>query len=617
MSESNLAGDIDESGFLNSLYRKGFTHANAILEVVANSLDANLTKLQFIINELYTYIIDNGIGMTEIEFRRMFSMFRENHAGSQTRGVSGFGAKPAILLLSKQQIVHIYTCKEGTTNYLTAIVPWDKIFSERKYSNMIQIRSMTKDEQHEYITNNPDGHGTIIVLPTTNETRDAILNSFPKRWNNNTPAMDRIGIVFGNDVYECTCDDAIEGKQVLKLYNYFSGNQVNYICGITYATIQQWYHKNSKHTRFFLEDEDRGNLEIIACASGYRKDPTPSNTNLVGYTHQGTYTVKLALRNDVLPLLDPSNLVELGASFYTGAYDKQYFDGTVLEEYYIKNKLVRNNQRIGYFETPDITEASCRGNSVLNITYRLLQVELCYNPTSEQNNQQDIICNIQDVKNQWNGKALPITLTRFIKYLRHNKGKSIMEFYNARYNELLQAIQSVAVSEPAPIPVSSLPSKKKKPTRAVPPVDTEAERLRLEAEAATLSQTLTDNTSQIAVSSSNVSSTNVSFTEVSSAESSSTEESSSNESMSSSDASSVEISNSETSSIELSSTEVSLIEQSSADSSSSIEVSSPVNDVYDTKIIALTILQDIQNCLILSTPSYEWLDCLKELRNKL
>ena len=51
MSESNLAGDIDESGFLNSLYRKGFTHANAILEVVANSLDANLTKLQFIINE--------------------------------------------------------------------------------------------------------------------------------------------------------------------------------------------------------------------------------------------------------------------------------------------------------------------------------------------------------------------------------------------------------------------------------------------------------------------------------------------------------------------------------------------------------------------------------------
>lgn len=612
MSESNLAGDIDESGFLNSLYRKGFTHANAILEVVANSLDANLTKLQFIINELHTYIIDNGIGMTEIEFRRMFSMFRENHAGSQTRGVSGFGAKPSILLLSKQQTVHIYTCKEGTTNYLTAIVPWDKIFSERKYSNMIQIRSMTKDEQHEYITNNPDGHGTIIVLPTTNETRDAILNSFPKRWNNDTPAMDRIGIVFGNDVYECTCDDAIEGKQVLKLYNYFGGNQVNYICGITHATIQQWYHKNSKHTRFFLEDEDHGNLEIIAHATGYAKDPKPSKTNLVGYTHQGTYTVKLALRNDVLPPLDPSNLVELGASFYTGAYDKQYFDGTVLEEYYIKNKLVRNNQRIGYFETPDITEASARGNSLLNITYRLLQVELCYNPTSEQNNQQDIICNIQDVKNQWNGKALPITLTRFIKYLRHNKGKSIVEFYNARYNELLQAIQSVAASEPAPAPVPSPPSKKKKPTRAIPPVDAEAERLRLEAEAAALSQTLTDDTSQIAASSSDIYST-----EVSSAESSFVEESSSNDSVFSSDASLVEISNSETSFIETSSTEVSLINESSANSSSSIEVSSPVNDVYDTKVITLEVLQDIQNRIVFNSPSHEWLDSLKALRDKL
>jgi hypothetical protein len=615
MSESTLAGDIDESGFLNSLYRKGFTIPNAILELVANSLDANSTKLRFIISELNILMIDNGFGMNEDDLRKMFSMFRENHAGTHTRGVSGFGAKPSTLLLCKQQTMYIHTCKEGTTNYLTAIIPWDKIFSEKKYSNMIPIRPMSKDEQLEFITNNPDGHGTIIVLPPTNEARDAILNSFPNRVKLNTPAMDRIGIVFGNDTYECICDDVQEGKQVLKLYNYFGGNQVNYICGITKVTIQQWYHENSKHTRFFLEEEDK-DLEIISCATGYSKDPKPSKTNLLGYKHQGTFTVNLALRNDVLPSLDPSNLVELGASFYAGAYDRQYFDGTVLEDYYIKNKLVRNNQRIGYFETPDITESSARGNAISSITYRLLQVELSYNPTSEQNNQQDIICNIQDVKNQWNGKTLPITLTRFIRYLRQNKGKSIMEFYNTRYNELMQSIKAASVSEHVASPKKKkLTSERKKPVVA-PVSSTESSSTEVSSTESSSTEVSSTESSSTEVSSTESSSTEVSSTESSSTEVSSTE-SSSIEEVSSSDASSVEISHSDVSSIEASfSTEVSLIEPLPFDNSS-IEVSSPSEHTNATKINAYDLIQALQMRLPHVNPSDEWIDCFQALINQL
>jgi hypothetical protein len=616
MSESNLAGDFDESGFLNSLYRKGFTTANAILELVANSLDANSTKIRFDIREILIYMIDNGWGMDEDGFRKMFSMFRENHAGAHTRGVSGFGAKPSTLILCKKQSMTIYTCKMGTTNYLTAIIPWDKMFSEKKYSNMITIRPMTRDEQIEFIKNNPEGHGTIIVLPHNDETRDAILDSFPKRVKKNTPAMDRIGIVFGNDTYECICDDAIEGKQVLKLYNYFGGNQVNYICGITQSTIQQWYHEKSKHTRYLLEEDDQL-LEIVPSRGGFSTEPVPFRTNLIGYINVGTYTGKLGLRNDVLPPLDPSNPVELNASFYTGEYDKQYFDGDVLEDYHKKNRLVRNNQRIGYFDTPDIKETSARGNAELSIIYRLLQVDLCYNPTSEQNNHQDATCNIQDVKNQWNGKALPIMLTRLIKYERQKKGKSILEFYNARYNELVQAIQSNAASEapvvPAPTPVLS---KKKKTTRKASP--TPPEEL---SESSPIKESPTEIPSE---ASSSESPTEVSsLIEVSSSESSTEASSNIEESpivaapivaspiaASPIVASSNKLSTEQPASIEVSPTKSSI-------ESPSIEVSSPTENVYNIKVEALEVLQDIEKRISLTTLDNEWLACLKTLRDRL
>ena len=584
MSEFNLAGDFDESGFLNSLYRKGFTTANAILELIANSLDANSTKIRLDIREILIYMIDNGWGMDEDSFRKMFSMFRENHAGAHTRGVSGFGAKPSTLILCKKKSMTIYTCKIGTTNYLTAIIPWDKMFSEKKYSNMITIRPMTRDEQIEFIKNNPEGHGTIIVLPYNDETRDAILDSFPKRAKKNTPAMDRIGIVFGNDTYECICDDAIEGKQVLKLYNYFGGNQVNYICGITQVTIQQWYHEKSKHTRYLLEEEDQL-LEIVPSRGGFSTEPVPFRTNLIGYINVGTYTGKLGLRNDVLPPLDPSNPVELNATFYTGEYDKQYFDGDVLEDYHKKNRLVRNNQRIGYFDTPDIKETSARGNADSSIIYRLLQVDLCYNPTSEQNNHQDATCNIQDVKNQWNGKALPIMITRLIKYMRQKKGKSILEFYNARYDELVQAIQSSAASEvqPVSIPAPVLSKKKKLMRKALPtPPEVPSE--------ASSSESSTEVPSEA--------SSNKSSTEVPS-------EASSNES-STEASSNIEAS---------SSTEVSLIEPSPIENSS-IEVSS-LEHANATKINAHDLIQALQMRLPHVNPSDEWIDCFQALINQL
>jgi hypothetical protein len=53
MSEVSIkVGEINESGFLQNLFRKGFSFAKSLSEIHANSVDAKATNI--------TYVIDDG-----------------------------------------------------------------------------------------------------------------------------------------------------------------------------------------------------------------------------------------------------------------------------------------------------------------------------------------------------------------------------------------------------------------------------------------------------------------------------------------------------------------------------------------------------------------------------
>ena len=94
------AGNIDEHGYLNGLNTKGFNVPKSLLELVANSIDAKATRIDFKVLEHHTLIIDNGTGISIDNTRHMFSMHRENHSNDNSSGIAGVGGKIALMIAS-------------------------------------------------------------------------------------------------------------------------------------------------------------------------------------------------------------------------------------------------------------------------------------------------------------------------------------------------------------------------------------------------------------------------------------------------------------------------------------------------------------------------------------
>ena len=79
MSESSIkVGEINESGFLQNLFRKWFSFAKSLSEIHANSIDAKSTNIIYVIDKKIR-IIDDGCGMNREELKNAFSMYNSNH----------------------------------------------------------------------------------------------------------------------------------------------------------------------------------------------------------------------------------------------------------------------------------------------------------------------------------------------------------------------------------------------------------------------------------------------------------------------------------------------------------------------------------------------------------
>ena len=64
MSAIFKVGEINESGFLQNLFRKGFSFAKSLSEIHANSIDAKATNITYVIDKKIR-IIDDGCGMNQ------------------------------------------------------------------------------------------------------------------------------------------------------------------------------------------------------------------------------------------------------------------------------------------------------------------------------------------------------------------------------------------------------------------------------------------------------------------------------------------------------------------------------------------------------------------------
>ena len=461
MSSISSAGRIDERGYLKGFTKRGYTIPKCILELVANVLDSmdkldarNNVLLLFLIQQTVIKMIDTAFGMDRDALDNMFAMHRENHASDSSRGISGIGAKPALSILSNKTEVLLFTRIKGG-EYLCAVVPWDQIHKTGQYTGMITIRNMTEEEKLVFIqerssqcVDKDNVHGTTVVFKYNDTLKDAIYENFldftpSEKSTSLTNPLDRIGCIFGREKMKIQYKHFEEDDIVLtlKTYNYFDS---------TYTTQADFYKGYSEHcidhyydgkTDRFIWIKGSQQMEINTHGKGYKTMPAPTSGNLKDFTLVGKFTVKTGCRSNPM-IFNPEEPMEsrffknenkISLSKSSAPYNMDHVGPDNLD-FLNQNKLVRNNQTIGYIPS-DQTVASSRANPEAFFKAILVQCEIYFNPISNQDNRQDTVTGIQENKNQFNGMAVPVTLSRLIDAIRNEKASEICNYFYKEYNK--------------------------------------------------------------------------------------------------------------------------------------------------------------------------------------
>jgi len=436
-------GSINQAGYLKSLYKKGFNRLKSILELLANCIDAKSTEIKFIVEEINTYMIDNGNGMDEENFENMMDVQRENHSTETSLGVSGVGGKIATLYLGGEEEVIYYSHKQGG-RYLKLTIPWKDIVEKQIYTDMTDCEDMNDDEKIKFEEKTTNNTGTMIEFKSSNVLTNTLLENFKTKIIKYDEDMrnltDSAPIVFGRfselKITYKNYEDAQDIKTMNK-YDYFSGEKTDYYLGTTEYIIEGW--KNNKNKVRYIHTDAEGNRwEILSRGRGWSKSATKSTTNLTNYESFGKWDIYVGLRKDK-STFDPDHPCTLkllktkykcAQNHFHNEYDKKNLVAELDNPkfaYINQWPLVRNGQEIGRIPCPGFAPSSARGSFETYVTYTT-RVDIRYNPTSNQSNFQDKQMGIQENKNQFESGDIPLNFSRLVKHLRELKSDKILKY---------------------------------------------------------------------------------------------------------------------------------------------------------------------------------------------
>jgi len=429
------AGDINERGYLNGLSTKGFNHYKALLELCANSIiDAKAKKFTFEIKDATILIIDDGVGMSKSTIANMFSMHRENHSTDKSSGIAGVGGKIALMILSNKTLVEVFSF-DGT-NYIKAIVPWDLMFQQGKYTNMITIKTMDTEEIIWFKTK-LNNTGTIIKFNTNETTLNTIEYNFKIQQDAVANLNDYIYIIFGKYNGKISYIKENEHEITLEKYNYFDGTDDEYYLGKSEENIIHYYKEETEESRFIYYDEEKKtNYEFKKKGAGYSKKSEPISDDLDDYMEVCKYHLMSGQRKDEKLFNEKEPRDKNNKDYVESAAEKNCKYDKIIETtisnydaYLRKSPLIRNNQKIGDFEIPGHKASNARANAESKHKINNVRTEVSYAPLSYHGNIPDKIMRIQENKTQWESKDMPINFTRWIEHFHNKKANEIWDHF--------------------------------------------------------------------------------------------------------------------------------------------------------------------------------------------
>jgi len=429
-------GSINQEGFLKNLDRKGFNIPKSLGELYSNSIDAHAT-------EIHTYnrtdghmLVDDGDGMDPTGITKMFDFYRENHVNDQSIGVSGMGAKASLKKLSLNRECRILTKKKDQSGY-TVTIPWDKMIERKKYTDMIDHALMSDADTSlftKYLGGGKEDHGTIIILPYSEELDEELTRQFTdsKTISNPTERFDCIFSKFKQVTFRYTSNDAI--AEPLAMYDFFGGECRDYYKGIDRNIIKIFKSSQGQLYDYVLV-KNNTHLAIQASGRGLSKEPSEYH-NYMTNECVTSFNVNVAVRlHD--DYFHPNLPKCPGASTQLYGYDREFFeDETIQREHLSKPDLVRNGLKIGKFNLETIKFNSARANGKSCLLAAKTRTEIVFSTKSNQDNILDSIFSIQENKNQLNAESVPKRIIRLIEYCIKQKSNNVWDYFNDRVEEV-------------------------------------------------------------------------------------------------------------------------------------------------------------------------------------
>ena len=409
-------GTIDEKGFINSLDRDGISFIRGIFELIGNSIDGKCKNFTIIIEDEKIMFIDDGKGMTSDDLKNAFSFYKSNHSDDESIGVSGYGLKAALKKLSNNKIATVYTHSKDS-NYIKAIVNWDKIIKDEKYTGNIVDKAMEQKEIDLFNKYNSKCIGTMIEIPFQTELYDTIIIQFKKNVNGDFLRYElepscRIDFIFGNFQNELNiqCKDKTKQKEyTVDFYNPHGLDKIQYLGP---ETLSQKIHT----IRMFknIDGEYIFATPINDTIYHFFKNDTANTCNGIdniytdkipyGFNHISDFKQKISF---IKPKISYFNTDKPVLPTQTGLtsineYDDNFY-GKSKQTSYKNNKMLytRNNSRIGNIKIGPMCQTG--GQNTYNNKFIKLHTstELYSNTKSTQINEVDEYMQIQKNKHQY------------------------------------------------------------------------------------------------------------------------------------------------------------------------------------------------------------------------
>ena len=483
MSEASIkVGEINESGFLQNLFRKGFSFAKSLSEIHANSIDAKATNITYVIDKKIR-IIDDGCGMNREELKNAFSMYNSNHSTEKSIGVSGIGYKAALVILGAKSDTITITRKPNG-EYLTLYAPWKEIFEKGKYTDMITIRSSSEDEI-EVFNKDREKTGNLFGTTTIFEYNEILSRAIQIQFENlnkkkkqeTTKKLskkkkndvqdedeiideiivpeDRFSIIFGRFPQKVILINRNKRCGIppieLSKYDYFGENESEYYESVMREKIL-FMRKNIKVGEderdkylFIWESSSDGKKYIIKKkGTGWTKSPEELISGTPNYEEFGEAQFICGQRKykEYFDEDDPK-IPDSASNEWIHPYDKENI-GNGHNDFLGNMQIYRNNQMLGIVVLPGNKISNARAKSESLHKILLTHCALEYNPISINNNPQDLIIGIQECKTQFNSSEIPKNLLNLLAFMRDKKANEIWEYFE----ELTELVEY----DPFPIP---------------------------------------------------------------------------------------------------------------------------------------------------------------------